>query len=175
MEVKLIGDDILIAIDSVEPDKALTAREREHKAEINLLQSLLGENVQLSHNDAGKPFIGNYNISISHSINHEGGFVAIILSKLHNVGIDVEYRSDRIMKIASRFLRIDERPQSVEDNLVCWCAKEAAYKLYSSEDLTYQEMRVNESLTNVENLRCNLIIPIHKIITEQFILVWVKE
>lgn len=175
MNVEHLGNDTLFAVDVVEYDKSLTARQRENNAEFLLLRKLLGETVQLRHNDVGKPELDGYNISISHTLNRDGGYVAIILSKSHNVGIDIEYRSDRIMKIANRFLRCDEKPQTIEDNLICWCAKEAVYKLFSSEDLTYQEMRVNSRLTEVENLRRNISVPIYKVITDKYVLVWTEE
>lgn len=175
MRVEHFDDDILVAIDSVGVETTLTARQREKKAEMDLLQKLLGKSVHLLHNDAGKPEVEGYNISISHTLNRNGGFVAIILSKSCNVGIDIEYRSERIMKIANRFLRPDEKPQTVEDNLACWCAKEAVYKLYSSDDLTYQEMRVDDCLTKVENLKRNSVVTFNKVITDKYILVWTKE
>lgn len=47
--------DIIIAIDKIEKDPKLTARENEHKAEKSMLQQLLGDDVALSHNSDGKP------------------------------------------------------------------------------------------------------------------------
>lgn len=168
------SDDIVIVIDSVPLFEGLAARKREREAVSELLSKTLG-NVELRHNEAGKPFIDGWNISISHSINRSGGYVAIIYSKNHNVGIDIEYRSDRIMKIANRFLRDDEHPQTVENNLICWCAKEAVYKLFSAEDLTYQQMKVSQDLSKVENLKQNVSVDIHSIKTPEYILVWTKE
>lgn len=169
------AEDITIAIDSVPAaSEALTARQRERKAVASLLMNLLGD-VELKHDKNGKPLIDGYNISISHSINRKGGFVSVILSRTRLVGIDIEYRSDRIMKIASRFLRDDEKPVSVEDNLISWCAKEAVYKLFSEDDLTYQEMRVDNSKSLVENLRRGIQVGYQTISTPEYILVWTEK
>lgn len=171
MTVSHVADDIVIAIDSIPLEEGLNAREREHKAEEKLLHDIVGD-VVLTHNYAGKPFIDNYNISISHTVSRRGGFVAIMLSESHEVGIDIEYKSDRIMKIASRFLRPDENPQSVDDHLVCWCAKEAVYKLFSSEDLTYQQMKVDDDMSSVMNMKSNISVDIHYQVTDEYVIVY---
>ena len=49
-------------------------------------------------------------------------------------GIDIEYRSDRVKRIRSRFLAPEEEQNidtahEEEHLLVYWCAKEALYKL----------------------------------------------
>lgn len=164
-------DDVVIAVDEVPYNKELTARERERSAVSSLLENLLGD-VELDHDGVGKPLLKGYNISISHSLNRNSGYVVVMLSKNHEVGIDIEYRSNRIMKISDRFLREDEKPSSVEDNLIYWCAKEAVYKLFSSEDLTYQQMRVDESKAFVEDLKCNNKVEINVFATPEYILVW---
>ncbi len=49
-------------------------------------------------------WIEGYHISISHTL----GYVAVILSRDYEVGVDIEYVSDRVNRISSRFLRDDE-------------------------------------------------------------------
>lgn len=171
MECINVYDDILIAIDAIPVVSKLTARERERKAERQMLSALVG-NEKLTHDKNGKPLLDSYNISISHTVFKSGGFIAIMLSKRHNVGIDIEYKSERVMKIASRFLRQDEAPESVNDHLVYWCAKEAVYKLFSSEDLTYQEMKVNEEMTKVTDLKAKREVNIFDMINDNYILVY---
>lgn len=171
MEVFNVENDITIAIDTIPSNGNLTARQREKEAETRLLKSLFG-NVELRHNDAGKPSIDGYNISISHTVNRNGGYIAVIFSKDKEVGIDIEYVSNRIMKIASRFLRNDEHPITVEDHLVFWCAKEAMYKLFSSDDLTYQQMYVSPSMDYILNVKRDLSVPVKREITSDFVLTW---
>lgn len=73
--------------------------------------------------------------------------------------MDIEYMSDRVERIASKFLRKDERADSLDAKLVHWCAKETVFKLFSEENLLFEEMRVKPFDTmsdwacDVENLK----------------------
>jgi len=100
-----------------------TGREAEKKGELRLLTLMLGYTPIISHNSDGKPFIEGYNISISHT----KGYVAIIISRFFEVGVDIEYPADRVLRIASRFLRDDEPFNDIDSCLTAWCAKEAVY------------------------------------------------
>ena len=114
-------------------------RRQEYVCERALLREMTGNEVTLSHNEDGKPILeGNYNISISHT----RGYVAIILSEKKEVGIDIEYVSDRVKKIANHFMRQDEIANDIDSLLIHWCAKEAIYKLFSSEHLDFQSIKV---------------------------------
>lgn len=175
MEVMTVADDVLVAIDTIPCNEdgtgQMTARQRERSAVEGLIWKLLGD-ATLQHDEAGKPLLEGYHISISHTVRRQGGYVAIMLSKSHEVGIDIEYVSNRIMKIAERFLRKDEKPVTVADHLVCWCAKEAVYKLFSSDDLTYQQMRVDVPMSTVENLKRNITVDITPVVNDNFVLVY---
>lgn len=175
MKVMTVADDVLIAIDPIPGSEdgtgEMTSRQRERSAVDGLLRKLLGD-ASLQHDEAGKPLLEGYHISISHTVRRQGGYVAIMLSKSHEVGIDIEYVSDRIMRIAERFLRKDEKPVTVADHLVCWCAKEAVYKLFSSDDLTYQQMRVDVPMSTVENLKRNITVDITPVVNDNFVLVY---
>ena len=95
------------------------------------------------------------------SISHTKSYIAIILSKKHIVGIDIEYNSDRVNRITSKYLRDDEPPTSTENNLIIWCIKEATYKLFSEDMLSFSEMKVslvdNEYalVTNLKRMSCH--------------------
>ncbi len=187
MEVITISDDMLIAVGTIERADGMTARQCERAAVTLMLGSLAvrvaqdwrvempvdeSGSVNLTHDDSGKPVLAGFHISISHTVFKTGGYAAIMLSRHHDVGIDIEYRSERIMKIAARFLRSDEKPVSVTDHLVCWCAKEAVYKLYSADDLTYQQMRVAGDMSEVMNMKRGVAVPIHTIANDRFVLVY---
>lgn len=104
-----------------------------------LLYQMTGDtSLIITHNDDGKPFIEGWNISISDT----KGYVAVMISQNERVGVDIEYVSDRITKIADRFIRDDEEADSVGKQLVHWCAKEAVYKLFSEHHLGYFDMRL---------------------------------
>lgn len=104
-----------------------------------LLYAMLGRHdVVIGHEASGKPLLEGYSLSLTHT----KGYVAIILSDAEPVAIDMEYRDSRVMRVADRFLRADEQPDGEDACLLHWCAKEAAYKYFSAQNLTFEEMRV---------------------------------
>ena len=82
----------------------------------------------------------SYNISISHS----NKLTAILMSKDRRVGIDMEYMSHRINKIADRFIheseKITEDPEQNKYHLyIHWCAKEALYKICDKQCIHFKK------------------------------------
>lgn len=118
-------------------------------------KGLLSHAGDFTHNGQGKPLFRGYHVSISHT----EGYAALILSKKSEVAVDIEYMSDRVERIASKFLRKDERADSLDAKLVHWCAKETVFKLFSEENLLFEDMRVKPFDTmadwacDVENLK----------------------
>ena len=118
-------------------------------------KGLLSHAGDFTHNGQGKPLFRGYHVSISHT----NGYAALILSKKSEVAVDIEYMSDRVERIASKFLRKDERADSLDAKLVHWCAKETVFKLFSEENLLFEDMRVKPFDTmadwacDVENLK----------------------
>ena len=118
-------------------------------------KGLLSHAGDFTHNGQGKPLFRGYHVSISHT----KGYAALISSKKSEVAVDIEYMSDRVERIASKFLRKDERADSLDSKLVHWCAKETVFKLFSEENLLFEEMRVKPFDTmsdwacDVENLK----------------------
>lgn len=93
----------------------------------------------IDHDEAGKPLLRDGRCL---SVSHTKGYAALMLSENRPVGVDIEFVSDRVGKIAHMFLRDDEQAASTREQLVVWCAKEAAYKLFSADKLAFHEMRV---------------------------------
>ena len=118
-------------------------------------KGLLSHAGDFTHNGQGKPLFRGYHVRISHT----KGYAALILSKKSEVAVDIEYMSDRVERIASKFLRKDERADSLDAKLVHWCAKETVFKLFSEENLLFEDMRVKPFDTmadwacDVENLK----------------------
>ena len=118
-------------------------------------KGLLSHAGDFTHNGQGKPLFRGYHVSISHT----KGYAALILSKKSEVAVDIEYMSDRVERIASKFLRKDERADSLDAKLVHWCANETVFKLFSEENLLFEDMRVKPFDTmadwacDVENLK----------------------
>lgn len=164
-------------------DKCKSATRRIEMLSVRTLLLCLKEDpALLIHNEYGKPMLKNgKNISITHT----KGYAAVITSHSHNVAIDIEYRSERVCKIAKRFIREDEDADSAIKKLLCWCAKETLYKLHSSDGLAFHDMRVHSFPDNldkssngtimIENTRRNHSVAIHFAINEAYILTYATE
>lgn len=151
--------------------KISNGRQAEQQAEKQLLHIMLGKDVELTHGPDGEPIIPGNNISISHTKGH----LAIILSPTHHVGIDIEYRSERICRIAHRFLRIDEPFKTINDLLAAWCAKEALFKLHHKAKLTYQEMKIVPSERIAIDTRHKTVTPYTIKTTREYTLLYMLE
>ncbi len=118
------------------------SRRLERLASRALLRELLGREEEVAYRFSGAPYLPRSprcHISVSHT----RGFVAVVLDK-RPVGVDIEYRSDRVLKIRSRFMGLDEErhidpAHEVEHLLLHWCAKETLFKLLSLEEVDFQE------------------------------------
>lgn len=131
--------DVLLCLRPIDlPSASARQSQLENAAVAAMIAEVLGKNVAIDHNADGKPLVDGCQISISHT----RGMAAVMFSKGHRVGVDVEYESPRVGKIASRFLRPDENAPTLRLQLLHWCAKEAVFKLFSERDLSYQQMRV---------------------------------
>lgn len=119
-----------------------------------LTSHLKTPSVIIDHNSNGQPLLDGFHISISHT----NGYACVLLSTQKVVAIDIEYRSDRIERIRSKFLRSDEPFTSIEELLLVWSAKETLYKYFSEDDLMYNEMKVESisaSSLSMINLKTN--------------------
>lgn len=104
-----------------------------------LLYRMMGDGIGIILHDASsRPLLKGYNISVSHT----RGFAAVIVSHTKSVGVDIEYMSGRVNKIVDKFMRSDEMTADTVSRLINWSAKETIYKLFSTEDLQYFEMRL---------------------------------
>jgi hypothetical protein len=106
-----------------------------------LVKNMLGKDTRILYNAENKPFVrGNtHNISISHSNN----LTAVLISKDKRVGIDLEYMSGKISKVADKFINekesITSDPELGKFHLYLhWCGKEAMYKISEKQDIDYR-------------------------------------
>lgn len=131
----------------------------------------------IRHNKAGKPLMDGFHVSVSHT----KGFVAVIISRKQEVAVDIEYFSDRVKKVASKFLRKDEKADDLDSLLVHWCAKETMYKLFSEENLQFQEMRVKpfDTMSDwncvIENLKSHKTLLVDFELTMEFVLTYAAQ
>jgi phosphopantetheine--protein transferase-like protein len=100
------------------------------------------EYIDCKVDDNGKPYLTNFPhfISLSHSYD----YAAVMVSKDKSVGIDIELIKNKIERIASKFMSVDEMQfidenQRIEHLYVCWCAKEAVYKLHGKKNVSFIE------------------------------------
>ncbi|MFA6768238.1 MAG: 4'-phosphopantetheinyl transferase superfamily protein [Parabacteroides sp.] len=119
-------------------------RRQEWLAARLLLQHLLGRFSRIAYHANGAPFLPAESLQIS--ISHTKGYVAVILS-YQAVGIDIEYRSDRILKVRSHFMTKEEDTainleHEKEHLLIYWCAKETLYKMIGSERVGFSDLHV---------------------------------
>jgi 4'-phosphopantetheinyl transferase len=119
-----------------------TSRQIEWLSVRSLLNELTGCDSKIVYNEEHKPFLfdNSFNISISHSQK----LTSVLLSKQKRVGIDLEFMSHRINKLAFKFINDDEYITSNKafEKLhlyIHWCAKEALYKICDKKNINFKE------------------------------------
>ena len=107
-----------------------------------LLRTLTGEIKTIAYNDDGSPYLidNSYQISISHTV----GYVAIILSKLRKIGIDIEKYSDTVLRVKDKFVSEEENSilqlnsEKIKEALIiCWSAKETMFKMIPTDEIDF--------------------------------------
>lgn len=116
-----------------------------------LLRTMLHTNeyIDCQVDEHGKPYLVNmpYHISLSHSFD----YAAVMISKSKAVGIDIELISQKVERIAHKFLNKQEL-SLVDDThkigqlYICWCAKEAVYKCNGRKVISFLDHIRLESL-----------------------------
>jgi len=152
------------------------ARQKEFLCVRALLLTMTGDpTLRIEHAESGRPIVKGWQVSISHT----KGYAALMLSKEKAVGVDIEYRSDRVAKIASHYIRPDEMADTTEQMLVLWCAKETLYKLHSDDNLAYFDMRTvappDGNELKLENMKRSKQVTVHVIPAPDYILTWAIE
>lgn len=111
-----------------------------------LLRRLLGTDYQgIEYDDRGKPNLVNSTLfmSISHSKNQ----VAVALNSKEEIGIDLEYFSDRIIRLQQKFMSAAElafcvaleEKEALTKKTLIWSAKESLYKWYGKKELDFRK------------------------------------
>lgn len=98
------------------------------------INQLLGKEVRIVYDKAGKPLLSNHEGHIS--ISHSRKFLALIYHPCKAVGIDIECPSERVLKVSQRFLN-DTELGYFEGQLlkiqIAWSVKEALYKMLGED------------------------------------------
>ena len=107
-----------------------------------LLETAGYSDLDLYYGADGKPHLTDgKNITITHSYS----FSAIIISD-RNIGVDMEIRREKVIKIADKFLDREFEyldPTHLEEYvrklIVIWGVKEALYKMFSQQGLSFKQ------------------------------------
>lgn len=142
------SDEMFSMIENKElyaPDFTLIKAEQRRKEWIGtrlLLKEMLGFETNIYHQSSGAPYL-SLEIKKNISISHTKGYVAIMLADITRAtGIDIEYRSDRVLKVRKRFMNPEEENfidplHETEHLLICWCAKETLYKIINRQEVDF--------------------------------------
>jgi 4'-phosphopantetheinyl transferase EntD len=152
-------DTLMSKLNLDEKDLETVERFKNHKRKLEwlsvrtLLNEVLGKHSKIVYGPERKPYLHNneYNISISHSKN----LTSILLSKKKRVGLDLEFMSTKILRIADKFLRDEElanikKDQELYHLYLHWCAKEALYKICDKVDINFVTNLTIEEFTPKE-------------------------
>lgn len=108
-----------------------------------LLYTLLGEEKEILYHPNGRPYLADGSFSIS--ISHTKGYVAVLLGQPNSMpGIDIEYYSERVRKVAHKYMRHDEeaalfRETEIWSLLLHWSAKETMFKCMDTPEVDFRE------------------------------------
>ncbi len=151
-------------------------RRREVLVTYALIEALTGDgSLTIGHEASGRPMLEDWHVSISHT----RGWAAVIVSRSHEVAIDIEYRSDRVSRVVERFVRPDEDSDGLHRQLINWSAKETVYKYFSAEDLQYFEMRLlpyaldSKGSVQVEDLKAGQQVGVCYEVNADFVLTYI--
>ena len=109
----------------------------------NLLMKLgINEKQILKKHNNGKPYLHNSSIDIS--LSHSGDFAAVMISSNRQIGIDIEIISEKITRLAHKFVNDFEfeninEEYKIEQLYFIWSAKESIFKFYGKGELDFKE------------------------------------
>lgn len=94
----------------------------------------------LHKDEHGKAFLINNGSHIS--LTHTNDYVAAVLNLDSSVGIDMERKSEKLIRTARKFLsdaEFEHADHDITKLCIYWCAKEALYKLYGKKKISFRE------------------------------------
>lgn len=104
-----------------------------------LLAELIGGEASIDYMESGKPFLRGSKLFVS--ITHTIGYVGVRLG-VQPVALDMEYMSNRVLRLIPRFVSEREMRYIAEDNkivsaLIVWSAKETLFKRFDISDVLF--------------------------------------
>lgn len=115
-------------------------RQQEWLAVRCLLKELCKEEKQVLYTATGRPYVSDSSFHLS--ISHTKGYASVLLHPTCEVGIDIEQRSERAMKLKERFLNSSEisflgEAEEAIQSTICWSAKETLFKIMDAEEVDF--------------------------------------
>ena len=113
---------------------------------------MLQEDKEIIYSSEGKPSLGDHSFFIS--ISHTKGYVAVILSPIAPVGIDIEQYGHRVKRVYDRFIRPDEQVEPYWGDvtwsmLLHWSAKETIFKSMENAGREYKKYALLAGFTEI--------------------------
>lgn len=137
-----------------------------------LLQRMLNnELLEIQYDTNRKPILNN-NIKVS--ISHSKGYVALMLSDVKEVGIDIQVPKNNIGKGVSVFMSPIELDKIGEKNYIeklhiYWCAKESLYKYIGDNKLNiYSHFKINPFQISKSGKFNGLVYPTNEIVNLKY-------
>lgn len=146
--LRLLNDSDINYINSIKSDK----RKKEVAVTLLNIKKVFGKEALLLHNENGKPFLKN--ISTHISISHSENLLCIAYSDKFDVGIDIQFWKNALIRTTEKFLSNEEQKMlDVKDKntlLKSWTTKEAAYKILNIKNLSLKDINtINNDVVSV--------------------------
>ncbi|REA61253.1 4-phosphopantetheinyl transferase [Dyadobacter luteus] len=130
----------------------------------------------LHKDEHGKAFLVNNGSHIS--LTHTADYVAAVLNLESSVGIDMEKRSEKLIRTARKFLSEAEFEHSGNDiTRLCiyWCAKEALYKLYGKKKISFKHDILIHPFESDQLVISGTLTDDEKIVSSPIQLFWIED
>lgn len=179
--------ETLMEISGCTPSENITnqTRIKEYLAVRCCVKSLGFDPSTISYLPSGKPYLDNCEKIIS--ISHTKNYAAVITGKDNMPAIDIETRSERILRIRKKFMSEQEETalkssgfDEVTGLLIHWCAKESLFKAIPDQNVDFaKELIVNNLINTGESgifrgvfIRSNTKFVVNYLLDEDFVLTW---
>lgn len=116
-------------------------RRQEWLASRLLLRALLDKDTPIAYRSDDAPYLPDESLHIS--LSHTEGYVALRLQQSPFAGIDIERKTDRVLRVRRRFMSDEEDTaldlaHEQEHLLLHWCAKETLFKMIGQQEVDFR-------------------------------------
>ena len=151
-----------------------------------LLKKMLDRDVEILYHAHGMPYPADSSFCLS--ISHTKGFVAVLSDAGKRVGVDIEQRSDKVLRLRDKFIncRLEyvSTTETVLHLLLHWSGKEAVYKMLGEEGIVFSEQLIvkpfepeREGVFQIEvrTFHTQALLRVSYKVEDAFVLTWVWE